>query len=312
MKIGIIGSGNVGSVTGLSFLLKGHFVQFQDINKEQLEKVKDIVRNYGNFDYLVTTDLLEVVKECDVVFECLPTENDENGFIDLSILEYVVDKISCYEEQCGCKVFVQRSTCIPGTALKMSKKFKKIKYAVNPSFLIMKKKFEDAISPKKVVIGVLDDLAKNIMKDLYAGWNNVVIVNNFTLVELAKYAENCLQSTLISYWNEIYEISKKIGISSREFLDVLNIVSLTSDLASSIRIPGMAFGGACLPKDLQAFINFTKVDLNITPLVLDAVLNVNNIFKNKYGVRSDSSVDLYDVKNGRIVIKLEKVGYHGE
>jgi UDPglucose 6-dehydrogenase len=49
-------------------------------------------------------------------------------------------------------------------------------------------------------------------------------------------------------------------------------------------IHGKAFGGKCLPKDLEAFISFCE-DLGYEPKLLKAVWEINERIKRDEGVR---------------------------
>jgi UDPglucose 6-dehydrogenase len=97
---------------------------------------------------------------------------------------------------------------------------------------------------------------------------------------MIKYASNCMLATKISYWNEIFLICKELDIDSQVIAD---IVALDPRIGKYGTVHGRAFGGKCLPKDLNAFISFAG-KYHKTKL-LKAVDDINEEMKRKYGVR---------------------------
>jgi UDPglucose 6-dehydrogenase len=87
-------------------------------------------------------------------------------------------------------------------------------------------------------------------------------------------------ATKISYWNEIFLISKKFGIDSQA---VANIVGLDPRIGRYGSVHGKTFGGKCLPKDLKAFISFAEEYKELR--LLKAVDDINEEMKEEYGVR---------------------------
>jgi UDPglucose 6-dehydrogenase len=98
---------------------------------------------------------------------------------------------------------------------------------------------------------------------------------------MIKYACNCALASRISYWNEIYYICQKLGISSDI---VANVAGMDKRIGKYGTIHGKAFGGKCLPKDLDAFISFAE-ELDYEPILLKAVAEINRKIKADKGVR---------------------------
>jgi UDPglucose 6-dehydrogenase len=97
---------------------------------------------------------------------------------------------------------------------------------------------------------------------------------------MIKYASNCILTTKISYWNEVFLICQKLGINSQTIAD---IVSIDQRIGNFGTVHGKAFGGKCLPKDLKAFISFAEKYRNAR--LLKAVEDINEEMREKYGVR---------------------------
>jgi len=83
---------------------------------------------------------------------------------------------------------------------------------------------------------------------------------------MTKYAPNCTLATKISFWNEVFLICQKLGRDSRQVADT---VGLDPRIGKYGSVHGKAFGGKCLPKDLEAFISFAQDYHN--PALLAAV-----------------------------------------
>src|ERR687889_794925 len=86
-KIGIIGSGVVGSATGKGFHKLGHDVLFYDISKQRLLDLKEN-------GYQVASSVQDVIDKTDVSFVCVNTPNNSNGEQDLSQLMSVLYDIA--------------------------------------------------------------------------------------------------------------------------------------------------------------------------------------------------------------------------
>jgi UDPglucose 6-dehydrogenase len=130
------------------------------------------------------------------------------------------------------------------------------------------------------VIGEYDGRSGDALERLYQPLGKPVFRVSLETAEMVKYASNCMLATKISYWNEIFLICRAINLDSSI---VAEIVSLDPRIGRYGTVHGKAFGGKCLPKDLKAFISFAK--RHHTPRLLMAVDRVNELMKERYGVR---------------------------
>ena len=109
---------------------------------------------------------------------------------------------------------------------------------------------------------------------------------------MIKYAANSLLATLISFSNEIANLSAAIGVDA---LDVMRGVHLDKRLAPilpdgtrvwpgsiSYLEGGCGFGGSCFPKDVKALIAFGRDHGNPMQL-LGSVMDVNNAQPRSHG-----------------------------
>lgn len=136
-------------------------------------------------------------------------------------------------------------------------------------------------SEERIVIGEFDKRSGDIVEELYRPLNVPIFRTNLQTAEIIKYASNTALATRISYWNEIYYICEKLGIDS-DF--VANIVGMDKRIGKYGAIHKKAFGGKCLPKDLQAIISFSE-GVGHAPILLKAVNEINERIKREKGVR---------------------------
>ncbi len=281
-KIAIIGSGYIGETVGKGLIGLGNEVIFFDVVDKKLP----------NF----TKNITEAVEKSDISFLCVPTPT-EKGKIDLSFLKDDAEEIGkALKSRQSYYLVVVKSTVIPTTTedvvIPILNKYKKVGeelgVCMNPEFITQSSHMwtDDAKYVKgfanedRIVIGEYDKKSGDILANLYKPLNMPIYRTDPKTAEMIKYASNCMLAAKISYWNEIFLICKKLGVNSQTVAD---IASLDPRIGKYGSVHGKAFGGACLPKDLKAFINFAKKRHNVK--LIKAVDEVNEAIKKDYGVR---------------------------
>ncbi len=281
-NISIIGSGYIGEIVGKGFLSVKHNVTFYDI----------VDRGLPNF----TKDIALALKDSDVSFICVPTPT-KNNVIDLCIIKEVTEKIGkVLSVSRGYHLLVVKSTVVPTTTqniiLPILKKYRKIGADLgicnNPEFLTQSsctwtndaQYIKTFFSEDRIIIGENDKKSGDILEELYKPLNKPVFRTDLTTSEMIKYASNCMLATKISYWNEIFLVCRALNLNSDT---VASIVSMDTRIGKYGSIHGKAFGGACLPKDLKAFINFASKYHDVK--LLKAVDEINGEMEKKYGKR---------------------------
>jgi UDPglucose 6-dehydrogenase len=305
IHISIIGSGVVGTTVGRGFSEIGYPVIFYDVDEKKIE----FLRNKG---YNATSNLEEAILNSDVSFVSVPTPLSEvrssHGYrkMDFTYINNATKEMaSVLQEKQGQHTIVIKSTVLPTTAekvvipiLKKEKLDEKVEVCVNPEFLTeiartwtSEKQFiKGFLNEDRYVIGeekpnsrggnLLAELYRNV--NLYSG-NNIPI-ERVSLREASwiKLTANALLACKISYFNDLFEPAKILGIDSHK---TARIVSLDRRIGSYGTIHGKAFGGKCLPKDLEAFLAFLDEEVSYISSVLDAVHRVNVYMAKHYGVR---------------------------
>ena len=291
-RIGILGSGAVGTAVGSGFMKLGNQVMFYDLDGQR-------VREICNLGLNATTDLARVIYQSDISFLCVPTPT-RNRRIDLTSIESVTEDVAHYlKDKSDYHVVVVKSTVAPMTTersiiplLEKSSDRKVgsgIGVCVNPEFLTEAHRSwtednsyaRDFFTVERIVIGEFDKRSGDAVEVLYRSLNIPIIRTDLRTAEMIKYACNGALATRVSYWNEIYYICRRIGVDS-DF--VAHVATMDERVGQYGRVHGKAFGGKCLPKDLEAFISFAE-ELGYEPRLLKAVRDINERIKADKGVR---------------------------
>ena len=279
-KIGIIGSGVVGSATGKGFHRLGHDVLFYDISKQRLHDLKDE-------GYKVASNVSEIMDKTDLSFVCVNTPTKNDGEQDLSQLMSVLYDIAnalntLNGKQRNPHLIVFRSTMLPGTMRSVvinylqsncasSKIGKDYNVCYNPEFLRQNTALEDFFKPDRVIIGEDNKDASKPLREIYQRLTDNIIVTSPEAAEMIKYTSNCFLSLKISFFNEIGLVCKQMGIDDKA-------VSLGVSMDKRIGNYGTQFGkpfeGACLPKDTEALAGFIR-KLQLNPDLLQVALDIN-------------------------------------
>lgn len=291
MHIAVIGSGYVGLVAGACFAETGNDVICVDVDAEKIARLQRnevpiyepglepmVRRNQEEGRLTFTTDIGDAIRKSRVIFIAVGTPPGEDGSADLKHVLGVAHEVGRHMNEP--KVVVTKSTVPVGTAEKVRAAVKaetEIPFAVcsNPEFLKEGAAIEDFMKPDRVVVGVDDDEAKEVMAELYAPFTrqggNRVLFMDIASAEVTKYAANAMLATRISFMNQIALFCELVGA------DVNNVrLGIGSDqrIGRAFLYPGPGYGGSCFPKDVKALIR-TSDDLGLSLHVLKAVEEVN-------------------------------------
>jgi UDPglucose 6-dehydrogenase len=284
----------VGTATGKGFHKLGHKVTFFDISRQRLVTL----RNEG---YDVAASLKDAIAKSEICFICVNTpqnisktnskaddfiEADLGKHQDLSqILNVVRDIANALNALNDVKInkkrlFVFRSTLVPGTMRNVVvdyletncslRRGKDYDVFYNPEFVRQHSALEDFFSPDRVVIGQ-ENNGSSYLSDLYAPLTDKIILTGFEEAEMIKYASNCFLALKISYFNEISMMCKKMGISEER---VAHAVSMDNRIGGYGTNGGPPFGGACLPKDTEAFASFAR-NMNVKDDLVEIAIRIN-------------------------------------
>lgn len=289
-KIAVIGTGYVGLVTGTCFAETGNQVICVDNNAAKVDKMRngeipiyephlDVLfeRNIKANRLVFTTDLLEGIKDAEIIFLALPTPPGEDGSADLSYILGVAEELG--KIITDYKVVVDKSTVPVGTAEKVRLAMAKnatVDFDVvsNPEFLREGFAVDDFMKPDRVVIGTSSERAKKTMDQLYKPFvrqGNPIIFMDEKSAELTKYAANSFLATKITFMNEIANFCELVGAD----VDKVRIgIGSDERIGKRFLFPGIGYGGSCFPKDVQALVKSGN-EYNFSFEILKSVMTVN-------------------------------------
>jgi len=203
-----------------------------------------------------TTDF-STVTEADVHFVCVGTPQSKDGLAaDLTYVKSAVAAIAPYLKDGS--LVVGKSTVPVGTAQSLRKQLAEsapqADLAWNPEFLREGFAVEDTLTPNRLVVGVANDRAEEILKDVYApiiSLGTPWIRADLPTAELVKVAANSFLATKISFINAMAEICEAAG---GDVTVLAKAIGYDPRIGSRFLQAGIGFGGGCLPKDIRAFM----------------------------------------------------------
>jgi UDPglucose 6-dehydrogenase len=263
VKLGIIGNGFVGNAI------------YQGMKNDYDVLVHDI-------DPKRSLNTFAEIDEQKMIFVCVPTPMTPEGGFDICILNSAIEALSAD------KILIIKSTITPDSAMALIESFPEHRLVFNPEFLTERTAVHDFQNPSRIVLGGNDQYSVRKVEKMYR------IVFPSRLIEIIKtdaktacfikYFSNCFFAAKVSLMNEFRQIADAEEVD----WDVAINGLLSSGWVNPMHtlVPGpdghFGFGGKCFPKDINAFISYSR-GLGINPIMLQAAWN-----KNKK-VRKDSN-----------------------
>jgi len=296
MRITMIGSGYVGLVSGACLADFGHQVVCVDKDERKiaelsrgaipifepgLEALVGQTMREGRLSF--TTDLAPAVAEADVVFIAVGTPSRRgDGHADLSYVQQAAREIATAVR--GFTVVVTKSTVPVGTCDEIERIIRETNPAAdvavvsNPEFLREGAAIDDFRRPDRIVVGLSDERAREVMTEvyrpLYLNQAPMVFTSRRTS-ELIKYAGNAFLAMKITFINEIADLCEKVGANVQE---VARGIGLDNRIGSKFLHAGPGYGGSCFPKDTMALVK-TAQDHASPMRLVETTVAVNEVRK---------------------------------
>lgn len=299
MKISIFGLGYVGTVSAGCLSSEGHEIVGVDpvptkvdlINKGlspiiEAEIGELVASNVKSGKLRATGDPAEAIDSTELSFVCVGTPSQANGNLDFRYIRRICEQIGqAIKKKAARHTVVIRSTILPGTMHDIviptleefsgKKAGKDFGVCHNPEFLREGSAVKDFHAPPKTVIGELDKASGDILAKLYEKLDAPLIRTDLETAEMVKYVDNCWHALKIGFANEIGNFCKTFDIDAHKVMNIF-CQDRKLNISPAYLMPGFAFGGSCLPKDLRALSYKAKSnDLNLP--ILSSVLPSNEM-----------------------------------
>ena len=292
MKVTMIGSGYVGLVSGACFADFGAEVTCIDIDSEKISNLKKGIMPIfePGLDNLVAKNVLEgrlnftdsydsVIGQSNLVFICVGTPSrGSNGHVDLSYVYQAARNIAPHLN--NYTVIVDKSTVPVGTAKNVKRIIQEenpgadFDVASNPEFLREGAAISDFMIPDRVVIGIENTRAEDLLKELYRPLNLIdvtFLITDLESAELSKSAANAFLATKVSFINEISMLCEVIGADVHA---IARGIGLDGRIGKKFLHPGPGYGGSCFPKDTKGLARLFQ-EHGIPNRIVEAVIEVN-------------------------------------
>jgi GDP-mannose 6-dehydrogenase len=299
LKISVFGLGYVGAVSAGCLAHDGHEVVGVDpvqlkvdfINQGKTPiiepQIGEIIADHAKTGRLrATTDPGEGIRSTELSFVCVGTPSQLNGNLDLSHIRRICEQIgAALKAKNAHHTVVIRSTILPGTMRKVVipilEEFSGKKAGTdfglcnNPEFLREGSAVKDFYGPPKTVIGEVNRSSGEVLAALYARLEAPLIRTSLETAEMVKYVDNCWHALKIGFANEIGNLAKAMAVDSHEVMKIFT-QDTKLNISPAYLMPGFAFGGSCLPKDLRA-LNYQARLHDLELPILSSILPSNEI-----------------------------------
>ena len=347
MHITMLGSGYVGLVSGACFSEFGFQVCCVDKNQIKIDDLKNnimpiyepgleslVIKNKEAGRLTFSNNIDKEIQKADIIFIAVGTPTRRgDGHADLTYVYEAAEKIA--KNLNGYTVIVTKSTVPVGTGIEVKKIIEKINpnanfdIASNPEFLREGNAIEDFMRPDRVVVGIENNKAKEIISSIYKPLfliETPILFTDLKTAELIKYSANAFLAVKISFINQMADLCEKVGADVH---DVARGMGLDKRIGSKFLHPGPGYGGSCFPKDTLALIQTAKLydtDISIVETVVqynqkrksDMASKIIKIFNGKTENKKISILglafkpgtdDMRDSPALDIIPKLQEVGF---
>lgn len=292
MKIAMIGTGYVGLVSGVCLSDFGHNVVCVDSDARKIALLRTgkvpiyepglddlMVRNVEAGRLSFSDDLNAAVNGAAAVFIAVGTPTRRgDGHADLTYVTAAAKEIAAALTDYA--VVVTKSTVPVGTnrmvkqVITESNPGAEFDVASNPEFLREGAAIDDFMRPDRIVVGVQNQRAAEVMNDIYRPLylRDFPILNtDLESAEMIKYAANAFLATKITFINEIAALCERTGADIKF---VSQGMGLDGRIGSKFLHAGPGFGGSCFPKDTRALARIGQ-EFGLPMQITETVIKVN-------------------------------------
>ena len=270
MRIVMVGAGCVGLVSGACLADFGHEVVCVDTDERKIEGLRAghvpiyepglselVLSNQSARRLYFTTSLTEAGQGAKAIFIAVGTPSlAEVGSADMHYVHDAARAIAEIIEDFAVVVVKSTVPISAGDEVEriIAENVPRDRFSVvsNPEFLREGAAIEDFKQPDRVVIGVDDERARAVMRDIYqpikrAGGQRVYTSRRSS--EMIKNAANVFAAMKATFINEIGDLCERLDA---DVMDVSRGIGLDDRIGPKFLNPGHGFGGSCFPRDTLA------------------------------------------------------------
>lgn len=298
MKISVFGIGYVGAVASACMVDMGHEVIAVDTDPVKVACIKEgrspivepqldelIKTGHENGKLTATLSTEDAVMNSDVSLICVGTPSNEDGSLKLDYIQDACRQIgAAIKKKDGFHVVCLRSTCVPGTGRSIAipaleeasgkKEGVDFGFSNNPEFLRESTAVWDYNNPPKIVVGADNEKTGKIIMEIYGGIEAPRVFTDIAVSEGVKYADNAWHAMKVGFANELGNILKELGVDSHKVMDIF-FKDTKLNISKAYLMPGFAFGGSCLPKDVRA-IRASGQSKGLKTPIFNALIEAND------------------------------------
>lgn len=210
------------------------------------------------------------VNACDIAFVCVPTPNLENGSLDTSIIEEVVN-------WCESDLIVIRSTVNPGTADKLEANGKNV--CIQPEYLgeTTAHPLLDESQRHFMIIGGNPGNRRKLIEAYQAVYNANISIRQVTNLEaeVIKLSENRAIAWKVAQCQELYDACEAAGVDYYTVREAVYGDDPRFNRWFTFVYPDKrGMSSKCIPKDVLAWAAWAE-SVGVDPKVTRALLEKN-------------------------------------
>jgi GDP-mannose 6-dehydrogenase len=281
MNISIVGLGYVGTVSAACLSGKGHYIWGVDINPEKVRFINEgrspIVEPGLDERVCQAREGLRLRATCDVqkprCVSC-PWQHQAApmGRIDPAHLFRACEQVAT--ALCELKkrqIVVIRSSILPSIFDRCLGIFGSaapglVELCVNPEFLREGSAIHDFEEPPFTVLGTESVAVRETLRSVYSELSAPIFLLKPKEALMLKYASNTFHALKVAFANEIAALCQQAEVDAEAVMKVF-CSDTQLNISERYLMPGFAFGGSCLPKDVRAILYAGKeCDLQL-PLI---------------------------------------------
>jgi len=314
MRVTVVGTGYVGTVTGACLAFLGHRVTCVDTDQSKVDRLRRgdpviyepglaellaLALECGGIDF--RTDATEPARDSDAIFIAVGTPPLPSGESNLAYLEAAARGIGAAMDSSRYRVVINKSTVPVGSGNLVGALIRegvpasggRIEFSVasNPEFLREGSAIHDSLYPDRIVLGTEDDRSLSLLRELYKPLAEQKFApppfaprpRHVTGVPLV--TTSLTSAEMIKYSANAF-LAMKIGFANEianicervgaEVTEVMTGIGLDSRIGTGFLNAGIGWGGSCFGKDISSLLH-TAAEYGYHPNLLDATMAVNRL-----------------------------------